>query len=324
VFTLLFCVSALSRASTEEHQLVVFVACILGVLCFAAFFFLIDYASRLLRPISILTRVANDGLAVIESVYGVAKEEPDVAEREYPKLGLPAKIITHHGSSGIILGLDCDALTIEAQKSSAIIELVPQVGDFVSVDEPLFRLYGDAQRINEESLRNAVALGSERTLEQDPTFSLRIVVDIALRALSPAINDPTTAVLAIDQIQRLLRAVGKRNLQTDEVSDASGHLCLIVRTPNWEDFVHLAFSEIRSCGSGNLQIVRRLRAMIENLVQTLASYRHPALIQELNLLDWEIDRNFRYDEEKVLARVPDAQGLGGSSGRIRLLPPQAS
>ena len=97
-------------------------------------------------------------------------------------------------------------------------------------------------------LRSAVAFGSERTWEQDPTFAFRIVIDIALKALSPAIDDPTTAVLAIDQLHRLLRLVGMRHLRNDEILDKSGQLKVIVRTPNWDDFVNLVFSEIRGCG----------------------------------------------------------------------------
>jgi uncharacterized membrane protein len=149
------------------------------------------------------------------------------------------------------------------------------------------------------------------------TFAFRIVVDIAIRALSPAINDPTTAVLAIDQLHRMLRTVGKRYLGTDEILNKSGSLRVIFRTPNWEDFVHLAFSEIRACGSNNLQIVRRLRSMIENLVQTLQDHRHPALFQELSLLDREIAKNFTYPEELALARIGDSQGLGGHSAQVR-------
>ncbi len=162
-----------------------------------------------------------------------------------------------------------------------------------------------------------VAFGSERTMDQDPTFAFRIVVDIALKALSPAINDPTTAVLAIDQLHRMLRTVGKRHLRTDEILDRSGQLRVVFRTPNWEDFVHLAFSEIRACGSNNLQIVRRLRAMIENLVQTLPAHRHAALLGELGLLNREIERNFIYPEDLALAHIADAQGLGGHSGKIK-------
>jgi uncharacterized membrane protein len=166
-------------------------------------------------------------------------------------------------------------------------------------------------------LRALVVLGSERTIDQDATFAFRIVVDIALRALSPAINDPTTAVLGIDQLHRMLRTVGKRHLRTDEIESQSGQLRVVFRTPNWEDFVHLAFSEIRACGSNNLQIVRRLRSMIDNLTQTLPAHRHAALLKELNLLDREIERNFIYPGDLALARIGDAQGLGGHSGKLK-------
>ena len=153
-------------------------------------------------------------------------------------------------------------------------------------------------------------------MEQDPTFAFRIVADIAIRALSPAINDPTTGVLAIDQLYRMLRKVGNHHLRTDEILDPTGQLRLIFRTPNWDDFLHLAFSEIRSCGGGNLQIVRRLRAMIQNLLQSLPPHRHAALHQQLSLLDREIERNFTYPEELALARIADSQGLGGHVGRF--------
>jgi uncharacterized membrane protein len=128
---------------------------------------------------------------------------------------------------------------------------------------------------------------------------------------------PTTGVLAIDQFHRMLRMVGKRHPRTDELLNNSGQLRVIFRTPNWDDFVHLAFSEIRSCGSNNPQIVRRLRAMIENLVQSLPAHRRPALLQELGLLDRQIERSFAYSEDLTLAHIADAQGLGGHSGRIR-------
>src|SRR5436305_9994614 len=103
--------------------------------------------------------------------------------------------------------------------------------------------------IDEERLRTSTALGSERTMEQDPMFAFRILVDIALKALSPAINDPTTAVLALDQVHRLLKAVGRRHLRREEISDDAGQTRLIFRTPNWEDFVNVACNEFRTCGA---------------------------------------------------------------------------
>ena len=316
IFTFLFAIGVQNRIETKVYQLPLFVAAVLALLCFAAFLFLIDYASRLLRPVSILIRVGNYGLEVIESVYPELGPGPDVPPSQRQKLGRPDRVIHHRGSSGIILAANLESLTTAAEKTDGVIELAPQIGDFVAEDEPLFNLYGSARAVDEKVLRTAIVFGSERTMEQDPAFAFRIVVDIAIKALSPAINDPTTAVLAIDQLHRMLRSVGRRNLRTDEILDASGRLRVIFRTPNWDDFVHLAFTEIRAYGANNLQIVRRLRAMIENLKETLPSHRQNELQHELSLLDREAKRLFVYPEDLALAGIADSQGLGGHSSKI--------
>jgi uncharacterized membrane protein len=318
IFTLLFAISALNRIQGSVFELVAFVAACLGVLSFAAFLFLIDYASRLLRPISIIGLVGKSGLAVIGSVYPNPSLGASGAPRLRDALGAPGRIVQHEGTSEIVLAVNLSDLRALAERSKGVIELVPQVGDFIAIDEPLFRLYGGTTALDDDELRSTVVFGPERTLEQDPTFAIRIVADIGLKALSAAINDPTTAVIAIDQLHRMLRSAGNRDLRTDELLDPSGELRVIVRTPNWEDFVHLAFTEIRFCGAQNMQIVRRLRAMIENLIETLPKHRHAALRQELALLDREVERCFIYPEDRALARVGDPQGLGGASGRESL------
>jgi uncharacterized membrane protein len=208
-------------------------------------------------------------------------------------------------------------MVAEAQRADSIIEFAPQVGDFVAVGEPLFHLYGNAGAIADQRLHEAVAFGAERTIEQDPMFAFRILVDIALKALSPAINDPTTAVLAVDQIHRLLRMVGLRHLHTEEIVDREGRTRVIFRTPNWEDFVHIAFTEIRQCGAGSVQVARRLRAMVENLIGTLPERRHAELRHELALLERAIDKSYMLREDQALARIPDSQGLGGASDIAR-------
>jgi len=134
------------------------------------------------------------------------------------------------------------------------------------------------------------------------------------KALSKAINDPTTAVLVIDQLHRLLRLVGKRQLHNQHILDGEGRLRAILRTPDWEDFVHLVFWEIRHYGAENMQVARRLRAMGENLVQSLPEHRHAALHRELDLLDRELEKLYAFPEDLALARISDSQGLGGASG----------
>jgi len=160
---------------------------------------------------------------------------------------------------------------------------------------------GNVSKIDENILLSSVNFGVERTLEQDPTFAFRIILDIALKALSPAINDPTTAVLAIDQLQRLLRGVGERNLRTDNITDESGKLRIIFRTPNWEDFVNLACTELRRYGADSIQVVRRLRAMLETLIRTLPEDLHAGLQAQLALLDHAIEAIYIIPEELALA-----------------------
>lgn len=318
IFTLLFAISATNRMQGTVFQLVLFVAACLGILCFAAFLYLIDYAARLLRPISILSRVGQAGLKVIESVYPEPTLGANRSDAPRHELGEPSRVIAHGGTSEIVLAANLHELIAQAQRSNGVIEFVPQVGDFIATDEPLFKLYGGAASLDADDLRSAVAFGLERTMEQDPTFAYRIVVDIALKALSPAINDPTTAVIAIDQLHRLLRQAGNRNLRTDEILAKSGQLLVLFRTPNWEDFVHLAFTEIRQCGAQNMQIARRLRAMIDNLIETLPKHRHAVLLEELKLLDRDVERHFVHPEDRALARLGDSQGLGGASGTERM------
>ena len=313
VFTLLFAIKAADRMETTVHQIIAFVVGLLGLICIVAFLFLIDYAARMLRPVSLAGRVGKYGLEVMESVYPEqSSEEQDIAgSRRSP--GSVEGTIFHHGKSAIVVAVNVETLVAEAEKAKGVIEFAPQVGDFVGSGEPLFLLHDGADAIDERKLRASVVLGDERTMEQDPLFGFRILVDIAIKALSKAINDPTTALLAIDQLHRLLRSAGRRNLRTDQILDRAGKLRVIFRTPKWEDFVHLAFSEIRFYGAENIQIARRLRAMIVNLTDTLPAQRHSALRKELELLDRTIEKLYVLPEDLKLASIPDLQGLGGSS-----------
>jgi uncharacterized membrane protein len=108
--------------------------------------------------------------------------------------------------------------------------------------------------------------------------------------------------------------VGRRHLHDDQIADAAGQLRVVSPTPNWEDFVELSCSEIRLYGTENFQVARRLRAMILDLLETLPEWRRPALRRELDLLDQGIDCQYPLAEDRAMARIPDMQGLGGSSG----------
>jgi uncharacterized membrane protein len=313
VFSLLFASGTRARITEDIPQLAVTVTVVLGILSMTAFLYLIDYTARLLRPISIVWRIGEHGIKVIETVYPNPITTLHIPAVPSLQLRQAKRTVEHRGTSAIVLAANLKKLVSLAQRADGIIEFVPRVGDFVAVGEPLFRLHGGAASIDDRILRSQVAFGPERTIEQDSTFAFRVIVDVAIKALSKAINDPTTAVLAIDQLHRLLRLVGRRHLHDDALYGANRTLRLIFPTPDWEDFVQLTFSEIRLYGAENFQIARRLRAMIENLSSTLPEARRPALRRQLNLLDSTLGRLNVLPEDLALAQRPDLQGLGGSS-----------
>jgi uncharacterized membrane protein len=312
VFTLIFAVMALDRLENDVHEIVSLVVALLGITCIAAFLFLIDYAARLLRPVSIVSRVADEGLVVIDALYPKATGHDETAAMPVAFDHARRRLVDHDGASEIVVAVDLATVAREARRADGVVEFVPQVGDFVATGEPLFVLYGSAMDIKDQLLRTTVAFGPERTMEQDPLFSFRILVDIALKALSPAINDPTTAVLAIDQVHRLLRVVGGRSLSGEVIRDFAGRPRVIRRTPNWEDFVQVSCHEIRANGAGQMQVARRLRAMLDNLTASLPPHRHPALNEQRRRLDQAIAASYTVPADQALAREPDAQGLGGS------------
>ena len=166
----------------------------------------------------------------------------------------------------------------------------------------------------------AIHFGFERTSEQDPKYPIRLLVDIAIKALSPAINDPTTAVQAIDQIEDLLRRLGGHDLDAGYGYDANGVLRLIFPMPTWEDYLVLAFDEIRHYGASSVQVMRRLKSALLGLADSVTTdTRIEAVHRYIKQLDLTVDRSdFAADDQKT-ARQEDRQGLG-LSRRQRTLP----
>jgi uncharacterized membrane protein len=311
-FTYAYTLAALGRVEDRVPDLHVGVAVVLNLVCIVVFFRFVQRLSTDLRPAALIQLVADHARQVFESVYPT----PFDADRpDRPAgLGMPktsAALVGPAGRSGIVMAFGAAELVRIAEDADAVVELVPQVGDFVAVGEPLFRVAGP-RPVSPDVLRECVAIGRERTLEQDPRFVFRILVDIASKALSPAINDPTTAVQALDQIHHLLELLGRRHLDDGRVCDRSGKLRFVYGTPDWPDFVLLAVSEARHFGSGSLQVVRRLRAMLEHLLDVLPEDRRPPLREELALLGKAAERNFLDEVDRRRAGVADFQGVGGS------------
>jgi len=187
-------------------------------------------------------------------------------------------------ASGVVQQVDDRALLELAEAHGVTIRMVRAVGEFVPEGAALLEVHG-ADLPDEASLRAAVHLGKERVLDDDPGFGLRQLVDIAERALSPGINDPTTAVQVIDQLHDLLRLLAARPLPERQTLGEDGRLAVHVPQPTFEDHLHLAVDEIAHWGADSPRVQRRLRAMLVDVQEAALPENRDAVARVLRSLD---------------------------------------
>jgi len=210
-----------------------------------------------------------------------------------------------------IAEFDQKSLVELARKCDGLIEIECAVGDTIVYDTKLLHVRGALRQLPEDLLWRAIHLADERTFEQDPKYPIRLLVDIAIKALSPAVNDPTTAVQAIDQLEDLLRRLGRRSLADVHAQDSQGIVRLIYPTPNWEDFLRLSFDEIRQYGAGSVQVMRRLRSALAGVAESISEQsRIDAVKAYVHHLDLVIARSPFDPEDRAVASQQDRQGLG--------------
>jgi uncharacterized membrane protein len=123
----------------------------------------------------------------------------------------------------------------------------------------------------------ALTVGEERTFEQDPAFALRLLADIGLRALSPAVNDPTTAVQALDAMDGLLRVLATRNLSIEQVAGGDDTIRVRLVLPTWEDYVAVALDEIIALPALSPNVTRRILRLLDELAVITPPSRRSAL-----------------------------------------------
>jgi uncharacterized membrane protein len=227
------------------------------------------------------------------------------------ELGPVVQTLRYFAAPRVIKSFDINDLVRQARHAGAVIVMACGVGDTLVENTLLLQVHGTKTVLLESDLVRAVHFGFERTSEQDPKYPIRLLVDIAIKALSPAINDPTTAVQAIDQIEDLLRRLGGRDLDAGYASDTDGDLRLIFPTPKWEDYLVLAFDEVRHYGADSVQVVRRLRSALVGLADSMTDDTRISAVQRyLKQLDLTVDRSILTADDQETARQEDRQGLG--------------
>jgi uncharacterized membrane protein len=273
--------------------------------------------------IGLIQRVGR--LQVTRMLVFTGDQGREIIENLYPPLDAPAssgsvemppspylQTLLHHGDPRVVQVIDIPRLMEIASRNGCVIDLIASVGDAVLDSTPILRVFGASAPLPEASLRPAVELGSERTFEQDPKYAIRLLVDIGIKALSPALNDPTTAVQALDQIEDLLIRLGRRRLEIGVFRDAQNKVRVLVGFPEWEDFLRLAFDEIQLYGATSVQVMRRMKALMIELIATLPEERRSALRKWQQRLQSTVERSFSDRLDKLDASTEDRQGLGST------------
>ena len=295
------------EAAGFSPDITVTVALALLVGACVLFLALLQRVTDRLRPRTLFAAVLREGIKAARETYPHRLGDDAPADRSWASDD-PQRVVLRT-RAGVVTSFDRSALVAVATRSGAVIELVSAVGEFVDERGELMHVHGG--RADPDSLDGLVRVADERTIEQDPAFAMRIVVDTTIRALSPAINDPTTAVQGLDVLGVLVRELAGRDLEASLVRDAAGEVRLVWRSPSWEDVLDLAFDEIRHYGAGSIQICRRLRALLDDLLTATPPERHAAIEAQLRRLDAAVLGAFPAGSPELeTALVADRTGLG--------------
>ncbi len=220
------------------------------------------------------------------------------------------RILRHGGRTGQVVAIDGRRLMRLARRHRLTIRLLVRVGDSVTHGSPIIRVDRALDRRAARAATRSVVVDVERSLRYDPMYSLRLIVDIALKALSPGINDPTTAVRALDEIEEILRTVAELPLGSRTLTADPGRV--VLRGPSWSDVVDLALLEVMAFGSDQPQVTRRLVALIDDLVTDTPDRRGPALLAVRERLVASVTSATTDPDLARTALTADRQGLGGT------------
>jgi uncharacterized membrane protein len=284
---------------------------LLGLMLFVIF---LDRVLHRLRPVAVAELVAEylhrdfERLTATLAGSGIFWGRPGGD-------GEPALFVARAERGGAIQAIDVAGLHAWSESSGGLVVVRHAVGDFVPAQAVLIEVFGDGPAApgDQDRLRRMVVLGAERTIEQDPAFAIRIMVDIANKALSAAINDPTTAVQVLNYLGECLRMIGTVDVSGSRFEGrVSGRQGVVMPVRGWDDYLALATTEIREYGATSIQVMRRMRSMLEELLDEVPEPRRAAVHDELARLDATVARSFAESVDLDRARTADPQGMGGA------------
>ncbi len=272
--TFCYCMAALPAARSMPKPFApvatVVGAMLLAVICVGWLLYFIHHISHAISVNYIIDRIAAETEVVIDQVMPAPrKSSPASFDPVLPSIKWDATI--HSNQSGYIRFVDIDQLFKLARGFRIKVKLLRRVGHFVPAGVPLLRV-DRADRLPGDAMAQFCAafdIGPSRTLQQDAEFGVLQIVDIALRAISPAVNDPSTAINCIDQLSRILIRFASRQEPASIIYDLPGEARIILQWITFDGLLDSAFEQIRQYASTDIAVsLRLLRALGDIAITT--------------------------------------------------------
>lgn len=321
--TIAFCLLVLLQLRDESQhlqpQVSINTAMLLGFCSFAVVVYFIHHVSVSIQAPVLAADVSKKLHEAIEKEY----PHPWTSENEevVSANGLPARMPDKTilaATSGYVQLRDDETLFQAAVKENAILQLLHEPGAFLTKETPLARVWSEAplSLTLDATVQEAFITGPQRTLVQDVTFGINELVELALRALSPAINDPFTAMTCLDWLGTALCRLCAKQFDTGRKTDAANQLRLVSKPVTFTQLTGAAFSQIREYGRSSAAVSLRLMETITTVTlcahtkeQRQALYHHARLVKEgCHIgLPQEADREFVIAQYEKVKRLADIQ-----------------
>jgi len=324
--TMAFAFSLLRRIETNfVPNIGVTVAEVLLVVGLVMFVLFLNRFVHRLRPVAVAALVAKGVRQSLDDDIAGMRDVKDVFAGPLEGMDEPPALAIRCPRPGAIQAVNIPGIATWAREHECLVVMRHSIGEFIEEGDELFDVYGNPGDAHsaEQDLRGLVALGIERTIQQDPAFALRVMVDVAAKALSPAINDPTTGVQVLDYLGDSLRVLGQADLSAPSWRPGTAKRGLVAPARRWEDFLALGMTEIREFGSTCIAVMRRMRAVLEKLSEEVRPENRAAVTAELARLDATVAAAYSGSIDLDRAVIADRQGMGGPD-RLEHVEPKAA
>jgi uncharacterized membrane protein len=329
--TFIYCLMVLRTVHGEPDPFVpaasTTVAMLLAAVALGCLIYFIHHIAQSIHANNIVDRIATETLEVVDEEFPVAVGRADTHPEETgppPPLPDGAVDVDAH-ASGYVQLVNRERLVELARTNGLTIYQRHGVGEFAVEGNPIVSIV-PAEALTADIARaccECFDIGPARTLQQDVHFGIRQIVDMALKAISPAVNDPSTAVTCIDHLGRILCRLARRRILPIEVRDAtSGRLLMLRRAVTFHGSLDLAFNQLRQYGKGDMAVsLRMLHALTEIAMATDHAPHQERALHHAALIEAGLDPEFHEADRVELHRRLVSLRSRVTDGRRSLSPP---